>query len=669
MDDQNSEAAPGEDPPPVAPPAPTTPSAPTTPREELSTTPVQLVPEIQQASNVPPEFFSHMMMMMQSMSERLLNQPHNDKVKISDVFLPAFDPDGNVGVREWCDHICLAKNTHQLSDYDIRMKVTSLLRGRAKMWADNWLVTTSSWDELRKNIITTFEPENRYSRDVLKFREHSYDSSKDITEFLTQSWILWRRVTKDKLDSSDSVEAVIGTVNDERLRIDPLFDNLNHDLTDQSQIDQLLTLLNKFCDLFTRGFAKSRVNTGTLEIRLKNKDKFVERRPYRLSPVEREKVREIVSELIENNIVRESKSPYSSPVILVKKKNGDDRMCIDYRELNANTIRDHYPLPLISDQIDQLEGGKYYSSLDMASGFHQIPISEDSIEKTAFITPDGLYEYLTMPFGLCNAPSVYQRCINRALGTLLNPGSANNADHPNDSVAQVYIDDVISKSRDFSTVMATLKNGLIMIKNYETPEWHTAVESLQLALNCTEHRTTGTAPLTLLTRRQNCVPPELLRLVNLDNSSIDMEVLERHVQQRMSAQSAKDKERFDKGRALLENDRYLVKKVVGHHGRPRKVAHDQLRRAPQPAAGALAAVSPPDEHQPGPSGLTLPTAQASAAPAVHYYGLGVLWKYLASKHSFFIYRWMIRRDYAGAMQSTHCTSEWPCRRFDSTRNN
>ncbi|KAL0833091.1 hypothetical protein ABMA28_001201 [Loxostege sticticalis] len=199
-------------------------------------------------------------------------------------------------------------------------------------------------------------------------------------------------------------------------------------------------------------------------------------------------------------------------------------------------------------------------------------------------------------------------------------------------------------------VMATLKNGLIMIKNYETPEWHTAVESLQLALNCTEHRTTGTAPLTLLTRRQNCVPPELLRLVNLDNSSIDMEVLERHVQQRMSAQSAKDKERFDKGRArirnfqrgdfvliknnprnqtsldlkfsvpyevyrVLENDRYLVKKVVGHHGRPRKVAHDQLRRAPQPAAGALAAVSPPDEHQPGPSGLTLPTAQASAAVA------------------------------------------------------
>lgn len=194
-------------------------------------------------------------------------------------------------------------------------------------------------------------------------------------------------------------------------------------------------------------------------------------------------------------------------------------------------------------------------------------------------------------------------------------------------------------------VMATLKNGLIMIKNYDTPNWHTALEGLQLALNCTVHKTTGAAPLTLLTRRQNCVPPELLNLVNLDNTSIDMNALERHVQLRMTELSSKDKERFDKGRAkinnfrrgdfvliknnprnqtsldlkfsvpyevhrVLEHDRYLVKKVVGHHGRPRKVAHDQLRRAPQPGAVAPAAVSPQDEQQAGPSGATAPQSQA-----------------------------------------------------------
>lgn len=205
-------------------------------------------------------------------------------------------------------------------------------------------------------------------------------------------------------------------------------------------------------------------------------------------------------------------------------------------------------------------------------------------------------------------------------------------------------------------VMATLTNGLIMIKNYETPEWHTALESLQLALNCTIHRTTGTVPLTLLTRRQNCVPPELLNLVNFDNAAIDIEALERHVQLRMPELSAKDKERFDKGRAkilnfqrgdfvliknnprnqtsldlkysvpyevhrVLENDRYLVKKVVGHHGRPRKVAHDQLRRAPQPGAGSVqTAVSPPDKHQPGPSGITQAVSQPPVGPIVCYRG-------------------------------------------------
>lgn len=1339
------------------------------PRAYVSEAPLQ-----KECGNIPSDFYFHMITMMKNMSEKLLQQQH-DKVKITDVFLPSYDPDGNVGVREWCNHISLAISNYGLSDYDIRMKVSSLLKGRAKMWADNWLVTTSTWDELRQNIMTTFEPENRYSRDIVRFKEHNYDSSKDIAEFLSQSWILWRRITKDKLDNEDAVEAVIGTISDERLRIElmnaratsvpelisvassirvkrpntqtsnqlpskrfrysidnrsvlhcsfcnkpghvardcrnkntqnitgkqtivapslsaqskqdeirmcsfcakaghtfdtcykrqrqissnvntiskskprlntmhmrvgdvkintvfdsgaecsvmresianklpgqrrqvvnylrgigpfpvvststitticvidninieidfyilsdcdmtsdvliganlfnktglavivtedsatlylqprllhmrqttDLFDKINHDLHNESEINQLVTLLNKYSTIFTRGFSRSRVTTGELQIRLKNPDKFVERRPYRLSPVEREKVQQIIKELIDNDIVRESKSPYSSPIILVKKKNGEDRMCVDYRELNSNTIRDHYPLPLIADQIDKLAGGQFYTTLDMASGFHQIPVAADSIEKTAFVTPDGLFEYKTMPFGLCNAPAVYQRCINRALGSLLNPGSANKAH--NDSVAQVYIDDVISKCRNFSSgieylekifkalhesgfsvnidkclffkrsieylgnvvengevrpspkkveallkapvptnvkqirqfnglagyfrrfipdfartmaplyeltkqgtkwqwthiheearqkiihcltsapvltifqegkpielftdasslgfgailvqiinnrqhvvayfsmrttdiesryhsyeletlavvraikhfrhflygrqfkvitdcnalkasmhkkdllprihrwwaylqnfefqieyrkgermqhadylsrnpdpltvnvltnnldwinieqrrdkqlrviidalcnkesvpgyhldgnvlkferkdevlglqklivvpqsfqwslintfhsalkhpgwektlqkiretyyfkgmsttirnfvdncivcraskqssgatqvqlhpipkpvspfevihmditgklgtsneqeyvvvtidaftkfillrytnnksqhstlaalkqvihlfgtpriiivdggreflgeyknycdmfniqvhsiapgvsrangqierVMATLKNGLIMIKNFETPKWHTALESLQLAFNCTVHRTTGVAPLMLLTRRQNCVPPELLSLVDVDTGLVDINALEHHVQQRLTRISAMDKTRFDKNRAkihrfqrgdfvliknnprnqtsldlkysvpyevykVLDNDRYLVKKVVGHHGRPRKVAHDQLRRAPQPGPTTAAAVSPPNDPPAGPSGI------------------------------------------------------------------
>lgn len=164
----------------------------------------------------------------------------------------------------------------------------------------------------------------------------------------------------------------------------------------------------------------------------------MQRRPYRLSPTERDVVRSKINELLNANIIKPSCSPYASPIILVRKKDGSDRICVDYRELNSNTVPDKYPLPLISDQINRLHGAHYFTSLDMASGFHQIPVNLDSIEKTAFVTPEGQYEYLTMPFGLINAPSVYQRAIDIALGDLRN------------TIAIVYIDDVLIPSNSIS---------------------------------------------------------------------------------------------------------------------------------------------------------------------------------------------------------------------------
>lgn len=116
-------------------------------------------------------------------------------------------------------------------------------------------------------------------------------------------------------------------------------------------------------------------------------------------------------------------------------------------------MRDHYPLPLINDQLDQLADAKFFTSLDMASGFHQIPISEESIEKTAFVTPDGQYEYLSMPFGLSNAPAVYQRAINSALGKYCG------------TIAQVYIDDVLVPGRTFEEALERLDLILKALEN------------------------------------------------------------------------------------------------------------------------------------------------------------------------------------------------------------
>jgi len=211
---------------------------------------------------------------------------------------------------------------------------------------------------------------------------------------------------------------------------------------------QLIELLEKHSTSFTNGIPHTRVNTGEMKIRLIDPTKTVQRRPYRLSPEEREVVRMQVSELIRCNIVRPSCSPFASPMLLVKKKNGTDRLCVDFRELNSNTISDKYPLPLISDQIARLRGANYFTCLDMASGFHQIPIHPESVEYTAFVTPDGQFEFLTMPFGLKNAPSVFQRAVINALGDLAN------------SFVIVYMDDIMVVSPTKELALERLKTVL-----------------------------------------------------------------------------------------------------------------------------------------------------------------------------------------------------------------
>lgn len=212
----------------------------------------------------------------------------------------------------------------------------------------------------------------------------------------------------------------------------------------------LLSLLNEYSDSFITGTATSTVNTGYMEIKL-NSDAPVHYRPYKLSANEKAGVRGIVNDLLSKGIIRESQSEYASPIILVKKKDGSDRMCVDYRALNAITIKDRFPLPLIDDHIDKLGSAKYFTSLDMATGFHQVPMKDDdSISKTAFVTPESQFEYLKMPYGLANAPVVYQRIISKTLKALIDTGRV-----------LTYIDDVLILSD-------TVDDGLTMLRQVLT---------------------------------------------------------------------------------------------------------------------------------------------------------------------------------------------------------
>lgn len=174
------------------------------------------------------------------------------------------------------------------------------------------------------------------------------------------------------------------------------------------------------------------------------------RRPPRAFQGEEEKVLEAQ---LKAGVIRESTSPWASPMVFVRKKDGTTRPCVDYRKLNDVTRRDAYPLPRVDDCLDCLSGAKIFSTLDLQSGYWQIEVKEKDRPKTAFVTRSGLYEYITMPFGLCNAPSTFERCMELVLKGL------------QWKTLLIYLDDVIILSSTFQEHIQRLDEVLQRLGN------------------------------------------------------------------------------------------------------------------------------------------------------------------------------------------------------------
>ena len=257
----------------------------------------------------------------------------------------------------------------------------------------------------------------------------------------------------------------IQSVTDDRIRLRGVTGELPHhlrDLVDQTSGDldgdqrrRLAEVLLEYADIFPVPGDPLTGHKDAVEHDINTGDRSPVRcAPRRMSPHKMKKEEDCVTEMLTGGQIEASDSPWSSPVVLVTKKDGGTRFCVDYRHLNDATIKDAYPLPRIDDTLDMLAGKQWFSTLDLASGYWQVSLSQAARAKTAFATHSGLFQFRVMPFGLCNAPATFERLMDRVLQGL------------RWSRCLVYLDDIISFGGTFSGALSNLTLIFERLRSY-----------------------------------------------------------------------------------------------------------------------------------------------------------------------------------------------------------
>lgn len=241
----------------------------------------------------------------------------------------------------------------------------------------------------------------------------------------------------DVIDMSDEVEMLCCRVQVARGQSEErgahLFRSLPVDSWDvvKHERERLIDLILQYQDIFALDDSELGCAEGVSHVIDTGGEKPVKQYPRRVPFSLRGKVEEMINKMEDQGVIQASHSPWASPIVLVAKKDGSTRFCVDYRKLNSITKMDVYPLPRVDDLLDVLGNTQYFSTLDLASGYWQVKMDQSSQEKTAFATHVGLYEFQVMPFGLCNAPATFQRLMEKVLHGLVG------------KICLVYLDDVL----------------------------------------------------------------------------------------------------------------------------------------------------------------------------------------------------------------------------------
>ncbi|XP_071476579.1 uncharacterized protein [Diadema antillarum] len=209
------------------------------------------------------------------------------------------------------------------------------------------------------------------------------------------------------------------------------------------QQGQIKRLMGAYRDVMTD--LPGKTHLGSHSIRLTSDDP-VRQKPYPVPHALRGVIEEEVEKMVELGVIEKSNSPYSSPIVIVKKSDGSNRFCIDFRRLNRVTVFDAEPLPNAEEIFAGLSGSHYFSKVDLSKGYRQIPLSDDAKEKTAFQTASGLYHFRVMPFGLVNAPATFSRVMRKLLAGMKHVTN--------------YLDDILIHTRTWEEHLDTLRELL-----------------------------------------------------------------------------------------------------------------------------------------------------------------------------------------------------------------
>ncbi len=226
--------------------------------------------------------------------------------------------------------------------------------------------------------------------------------------------------------------------------LQPLMEGVSEDLT-LRQREELAAAIYEHRDVFSSGPADMG-RTGLVKHTIDTGDQRPVRLPPRRPPITKQDIeKEEVQKMLDRGVIEPCQSSWASPVVLVTKKDGTTRFCIDYRKLNDVTKKDAYPLPRIDDTLDALRGSMYFSTLDLYAGYWQVEMDQGDIDKTAFVTRQGLFRFTVMPFGLCNAPATFERLMELVLKDL------------NWKICLIYLDDIIVYGAGFYPALDRLK--------------------------------------------------------------------------------------------------------------------------------------------------------------------------------------------------------------------